>query len=254
MTTARNDRFNRRSDRSSVGSRRPEITATEVLNRILYGAVVVLTFPVRVINWLTQPPGNAILFGLATAYFYGLNLESYWQAVVPDAPSFIPKPFITDGANPLFFFLAAVQPGFWVTSLLAIAIQALETSVLRDISLNAAKAEYDAIKDHEVPEPNPKSVDLAEYKRRRYQSAGMKSIRIRGFIVLLAYGVDIAVAIVNFPLFGVKSFMSLLGNLVWILLSVFGAEAASALFIDALEKGWFRVKVGSGRPVDTSAN
>ncbi len=249
MTTTNN----RRSDRSTVGRKR-DITPGEVLQRILYGAVVVLTFPVRAINWLTQPPGNAILFGLATAYFYGLNLESYWQAVVPDAPSFIPKPFITDGANPLFFFLAAIQPGFWVTSLLAIAVQALETSVLRDISLNAAKAEYDAIKDYEVPEPNPNAVDLAEYKRRRYQSAGMKSIKIRGFIVLLAYGVDIAVAIVNFPLFGVKSAMQLLGNVAWILLSVFGAEAASALFIDALEKGWFRVKVGSGRPVDTSAN
>ena len=43
--------------------------------------VMVLTVPARLINWLTTPPGNAIMIGLGVLYFGSVSAEGYWQAM-----------------------------------------------------------------------------------------------------------------------------------------------------------------------------
>src|SRR4028119_1134095 len=43
--------------------------------------VLILTVPARLINWLTTPPGNAIMIGLGVLYFGSVSAEGYWQAM-----------------------------------------------------------------------------------------------------------------------------------------------------------------------------
>jgi hypothetical protein len=37
--------------------------------------VLILTTPARLINWLTTPPGNAIMIGLGVLYFGSVSAE-----------------------------------------------------------------------------------------------------------------------------------------------------------------------------------
>ena len=244
MTTERTprDRYRSRHHRrpgSSAPShhRDRSIDLSSVVNRILYWATWLMTLPIRVVLWLTQPPGSAILFGLAVFYFVGLSCEGYWQAAVSDAPSFILKPFIQDDAAPLLVFTALLSPTFWVASILSTVIQAIQATVLRDISLAQAQREYEAVRDYTVPDKRPDAVDLVEFKRRQLKQAGTKSLRVKGFVCLLAYAIDFIVSFSNFPLMGTDGIGELLRNLTWIALSIFGAECAIALFLDALDKG-----------------
>lgn len=239
---------NMRDRRSRFAGRRSrdknnDVSLGSVLNRILYWVVLILTFPVRVVQWLTQPPGSAVLFGLGVLYFIGLSCEGYWQAAIASAPSFILKPFIADGANPLSVLTALISPSFWVAATLSTVVQAIQASTLRDIQLAQAQAEYEAISGYSVPEARSDAPELLEFKRRQIKQAGMKALRLRGFVCLLAYGIDTIVSFSNFPLFGLAGVGEVLRNFTWILLSIFGAECAIALFLDALEKGKNAIKV-----------
>jgi hypothetical protein len=242
MTTERTSRYTNRHRRRYPGSAEPsqrnrKVDLGAVVNRILYWVTWLMTLPIRIVMWLTQPPGSAILFGLAVLYFIGLSCEGYWQAAVSDAPSFILKPFIPDGAAPLLVFTALLSPTFWVASILSTVIQAIQATVLRDISLAQAQREYEAVRDYTVPEKRDNAVDLVEFKRRQLKQAGTKSLRVKGFVCLLAYAIDFIVAFNNFPLLGTDGIGELLRNLTWIALSIFGAECAIALFLDSLDKG-----------------
>jgi Flp pilus assembly protein TadB len=243
MSTERmRDRYNSRHRRArpsrpAGGSAGGGVNLGSVASRIFYWLAWLLTLPIRVVMWLTQPPGSAILFGLAVLYFIGLSCEGYLQAARPDAPSFIVKPFIEDGADPLVVFAALLSPVFWVASVLSTVVQAIQATVLRDISLMQAQREYEEVKGYSVPEKRPDAVDLVEFKRRQLKRAGTKSLRVKGFVCLLAYAIDFIIAFTNFPLLGNDGIGELLRNLTWIALSIFGAEFAIALFLDALDKG-----------------
>lgn len=226
-----------RPPRPAGGSAGGGVNLGSVASRIFYWLAWLLTLPIRIVMWLTQPPGSAILFGLAVLYFIGLSCEGYWQAAVPEAPSFIVKPFIEDGAEPLVVFAALLSPTFWVASILSTIIQAIQASTLRDISLAQAQREYESVRDYSVPDKRDNAVDLVEFKRRQLKRAGTKSLRVKGFVCLLAYAIDFIVSFSNFPLFGADGIGELLRNLTWIALSIFGAECAIALFLDALDKG-----------------
>jgi hypothetical protein len=243
MSTERmRDRYNSRHRRTrtrpaSYSAESSGVNLGSVASRIFYWLAWLVTLPIRVVMWLTQPPGSAILFGLAVLYFIGLSCEGYWQAAVSDAPSFIVKPFIEDGADPWSVFTALFSPTFWVASILSTIIQAIQASTLRDISLAQAQREYESVRDYTVPDKRPDAVDLVEFKRRQLKRAGTKSLRVKGFVCLLAYSIDFIVSFSNFPLFGADGIGELLRNLTWIALSIFGAECAIALFLDALDKG-----------------
>jgi hypothetical protein len=53
--------------------------------------VLILTAPARLINWLTTPPGNAIMIGLGVMYFGSVSAEGYWQAMNANNPAFVPS-------------------------------------------------------------------------------------------------------------------------------------------------------------------
>jgi hypothetical protein len=195
--------------------------------------VLILTAPARLINWLTTPPGNAIMIGLGVMYFGSVSAEGYWQAMNANNPAFVPKPFVSDGADLKFIFTALIAPSFWMASVVSLIVQGIQAFVLREIDIAKAQAEYLAVKDYRVPSPEEGQLDLAEYRRRRFKSVGMRTVRTRGALIALTYAIDAGVAFWNYPVMG-QSTGEMIINLVWILASIFGTEAMINLFFNAL--------------------
>lgn len=195
--------------------------------------VLILTTPARLINWLTTPPGNAIMIGLGVLYFGSVSAEGYWQAMNANNPAFVPKPFVNDGADLRFLFTALIAPSFWMAAVVSLIVQGIQAFVLREIDIAKAQAEYQAVKDYRVPEPEEGQLDLAEYRRRRFKSVGMRTVRTRGALIALTYAIDTGVAFWNYPVIG-QSTGEMIINLVWILASIFGTEAMINLFFNAL--------------------
>jgi hypothetical protein len=195
--------------------------------------VLILTAPARLINWLTTPPGNAIMIGLGVLYFGAVSAEGYWQAMNANNPAFVPKPFVNDGADLRFIFTALIAPSFWMASVVSLIVQGVQAFVLREIDIAKAKAEYEAIKDYRVPDPEEGQLDLAEYRRRKFKSIGMRTVRTRGALIALTYAIDTGIALWNYPVIG-QSTGEMVINLVWILASIFGTEAMINLFFNAI--------------------
>ena len=130
---------------------------------LAFGAVV------KAVQFLTQPPGSAIPYGLMALYFLGLNVEGYWQAINGNnVGSFIYKPFISD--NPSFINLwgALGDASFWVAFLVSMSIQAVQAKVIRDVGVEIAKAQHEEVANYQVPDENPKGLKLAEHRRKNF--------------------------------------------------------------------------------------
>jgi hypothetical protein len=84
-----------------------------------------------------------------------------------------------------------------------------------------------------VPDPEEGQLDLAEYRRRRFKSVGMRTVRTRGALIALTYAIDAGIAFWNYPVIG-QSTGEMIINLVWILASIFGTEAMINLFFNAI--------------------
>lgn len=200
------------------------------------GTVVVkiLTAPVRLIIFLTSPPGSAILIGFGVIYFFGVSAEGYWQAMPPhNQPAFIPKPFINDAADFRFVGAALISTAFWMASLVSLIIQGIQAFVLREYEISKAKALYDSVSHYRVPEGEKGQLDIAEYRRRKLKSVGMRTVRTRGALIALTYLIDFAQAFWNYPLTGQSAGMAFV-HLVWVLCAVFGTEAMINLFWNAI--------------------
>ena len=195
--------------------------------------VLILTVPARLINWLTTPPGNAIMIGLGVLYFGLVSAEGYWQAMNVNNPAFVPKPFVTDGADLRYIFSALIAPSFWMASVVSLIVQGIQAFVLREMDIAKAQAEYQAVKDYRVPDPEEGQLDLAEYRRKRLKSVGMRTVRTRGALIALTYAIDAGIAFWNYPIIG-QSTGEMVINLVWILASIFGTEAMINLFFNAI--------------------
>jgi len=208
----------------------PGSDAASGISRVI---VLILTTPARLINWLTTPPGNAIMIGLGVLYFGAVSAEGYWQAMNANNPAFVPKPFVSDAADLKFFFTAVIAPSFWMAAVVSLIVQGIQAFVLREIDIAKAKAEYEAIKDYRVPDPEEGQLDLAEYRRKRLKTVGMRTVRTRGALIALTYAIDAGIALWNYPVMG-QSTGEMVINLVWILASIFGTEAMINLFWNAI--------------------
>jgi len=208
----------------------PGSDAASGISRVI---VLILTTPARLINWLTTPPGNAIMIGLGVLYFGSVSAEGYWQAMNASNPAFVPKPFVSDGADLRYIFTALIAPSFWMAAVVSLIVQGIQAFVLREIDIAKAKAEYEAIKDYRVPDPEEGQLDLAEYRRKRLKAVGMRTVRTRGALIALTYAIDAGIAFWNYPVIG-QSTGEMVINLVWILASIFGTEAMINLFFNAI--------------------
>lgn len=208
-----------------------------VLKNLTNWLVRIITFPIQLFTWLTNPPGSAIALGLAVFYFALVNVEGYWQSIpaIANKIAFMPKPFIDDGGDLRNIFFALADTSFYMAALVSTVIQAVQALILREVSAEAAKANYEAVAQYKVPDSNPNSIDLAELRRKQFKKVGMRAARLKGVTFLVVYGIDICVAMWNFPILGLPSIGQLAINAVWLVLSVIGTELAINMFLDALE-------------------
>lgn len=227
------------TDQKPNNSDRPKASSRSDLKdgfeRLMAVIVIIMTLPIKLFAYLTRPPGSSIILGLGVIYFVGLSIEGYWQSVPGEHLAFLPKPFIDDDASLINLFPALIDPSFWLSGVLAILIQVVQALAIRE-NIEHAKAQYEAVRKYQVPDVDPKAIDLAEHRRQAFKRAGMKTAMSVGFAIVIAYMIDSTIGVYNFPLFGLDGGIGeLLRNLVWVFLSVVGAEIAIALFLNALD-------------------
>jgi hypothetical protein len=208
-----------------------------IANLILNITVWIVTIPVQALNFLTQPPGSSILLGSAVVYFVALSAEGYWQTTGANLPSFVFKPFIEDGASLANIWVALRDLNFWIAGMLSLIIQSVQGTIIRDVNITVARMEAEELSKHREVNVPDNAIEIAHHKADVYRFAGMKAIRRRAIVILLTYAVDICAGYSNFPLFGSNGFGQMAVNLVWITLSVLGAELSMAWFMDAIDQG-----------------
>lgn len=216
----------------------PRINAGAIVRRILYFVVVIATFPIRVIQWLTVPPGSAILFGAGAVYMLMLSIESYAQSGGLPV-GFLPKFGISDGAGLGNLPATLASAIFYVSIAVSLIINSIQAWLLRDVSPDLAKQQFEAVQHHTVPKKNDCAIDIVEVRRKRYISSGTRTDRIKGAVLLFTYAIDIVVSYGNYPLLGLPVGRMLV-NLVYFLFSLFGSEAFINLFRDAIDEARFQ--------------
>lgn len=216
------------------GKRHQPSTGASAARGLTKVVIIMLTVPAKIIEFLTNPPGSAILIGLGVLYFAGVSAEGYWQAMPPEGKAaFIPKPFINDGANLALLLTALTSGAFWLASVVSLLIQGIQAFVLREVEVAKAIAAYNEVAGYRVPDEKEGQLDIAKYRRERVRSAGMRMVRTRGALIAVTYLIDAAQAIWNYPLMGQTSAQTFI-NCVWIVASIFGTEAMINLFWSAI--------------------
>lgn len=171
------------------------------------GIIRLSSIGAQVIKFLTSPPGNLIVFSLATVYFALISVESYWLAVDKMNEAFVPKPFIDDGADPRHLAIAIQSIKFWTSVILSLFVQSVQAFVIREIRIEA----------------------------QQNINASKKSAAIRGVAILATYVIDGRVGLASYPIFGIETArMSV--NLVWLVLDIVGTEVGLNFFDHAYEK------------------
>lgn len=222
------------STSSTRKTRKKDNLLGEVFTNIGKWLALIITFPVRVLWWLTSPAGSCISLGILTVYFVMVNVEGYFQSM-SDSAAFLPKPFVESG-DLLNLLFALTNPTFWIAVVVSIAVQGVQSWVMRDIDISKAQAEYESVKGYRVPDEDPDAIDIAEYRRKRLKSAGMKAVRSFGLAIAITYFCDIATALYNFPLMGTDGVGEFVKHLVWCFISIFGAELAANAFMRSLSE------------------
>lgn len=171
------------------------------------GIIRLFSIGAQAIKYLTSPPGNLIIFSLATVYFALISVESYWLAVDKMNQAFVPKPFINDGADPKHLGLAVGSITFWTSVMLSLFVQSIQAFAIR-----------------EVRKEIQQNID-----------ASSKSAALRGAAIIATYVIDGRIGLASYPVFGIET-TRILVNLVWLILDVMGTEIGLNFFDHAYEK------------------
>ena len=81
---------------------------------------------------------------------------------------------------------------FWAAVVVSLAVQWIESQAIRGKDPDKAKADYDSIKHHTVPEKNKNAIDLVEARRKEYKRSGMSERSVLGLFILLVFVMDFA--------------------------------------------------------------
>lgn len=207
----------------------------KIISAIVFCLLWIVTLFPRFVHWLTSVPGNTILFGAATVYFYLVSIEGYWQSSDNTLPSFLFKPFIDDGANLNNLYAALLTNSFWIAAILSLSINAIQAKVLRDVNIARAREEAEEAAKNRMVNTLDDAIDYAHYKAEIYHSAGMKAIRAKGAVIILTYLIDFSSAFRNYPVNPLNGVWQCFVNLCWVMISVFAAELVTTFFLEAIE-------------------
>lgn len=234
-----------RSPQSSQQNRSPQIDRRipakrnaglgAILKRVLGLIVEIVSIPMHIYVWLVSPQGSQLVFFLLGFLMFGLSIESYYRAAGGDV-NFIVKPFIDDDASFSNLIPALSTGAFWIAAIVSLAVQTVQSWLTRDVEPDEAQADYEAVKHHTLPNHNPQGIDIVEGRRQRYKTAGTKTEVQKALLLLLVYlAIDIPANYKQYPFLAVST-DSVLPNLVYFLLALFGTEVCINLWRDARRK------------------
>lgn len=138
-------------------------------------------------------PGTKILAALMFIIGVILSADSFYQTF-GNPPLF---PFFEESWIGWEWLTVWVTPMFWLSILVSLGVQLLESFTLRGKSPDEAKQEYEQVKHHTLPKKNANVIDLVEHRRRIYKRSGMTSPKLLGLLILAVFLSDIASAFIS---------------------------------------------------------
>lgn len=138
-------------------------------------------------------PGTRILAALMFIAGVILSSDSFYQTFGNIALF----PFFEETWIGWGWLTVWVQPIFWISILVSLAVQLLESFTLRGKNPDEAKEEYEEIKHHTLPKQNANVIDLVEHRRQVYKRSGMNTPKLLGLLILAVFLSDIASAFIS---------------------------------------------------------
>lgn len=175
------------------GTKKRQSDFYDIIGRIIDMGIKILGIPIyaasRILESFVRHDGTGIKILGGTLFIGGviLSADGFFQAF-GGQPLF---PFFENSWIGNGWFLVWSKINFWAAITCSLAVSWIESHALRGKKPAKAKQDYDAIKNHQVPEKNPNSIDLVEARRRDYKRAGMGERSIFGIFVLMTVLLDI---------------------------------------------------------------
>jgi energy-coupling factor transporter transmembrane protein EcfT len=150
---------------------------------------LVIYIPARILDNFVDHNKAGIKVLAAALFMIGIAMssDSFFQAF-GGKPLF---PFWEDSWIGIGWLWVWTKANFWAAVVVALGVMWIESKAIRGKNLGKAKRDYESIKHHEVPEKNPKAIDLVEARRLDYKRAGMGERSILGAFILAVVITDI---------------------------------------------------------------
>ncbi|HEY9709394.1 MAG TPA: hypothetical protein V6D48_14415 [Oculatellaceae cyanobacterium] len=180
-------------DNAAEGTPKKNSDFYEIVGRIIDTCVkvvgLIIYAPARILDNFVDHNKAGVKVLAAALFMLGIAMsaDSFFQAF---------------GGKPLFPFWERTWVGigwlwvwtkinFWSAVVVALAVMWIESKAIRGKKPDQAKADYDSIKHHTVPDKNKSAIDLVEARRLDYKRAGMGERSILGLFILVVVVADI---------------------------------------------------------------
>lgn len=194
---------------------------------------VIAYVPARILdNFVDQnKPGIRILAGGLFMAGIAMSSDSFFQAF-GGKPLF---PFWEDSWIGIGWFWIWTKVNFWAAVVVALAVMWIESQAIRGKKPDQAKADYEAVKHHTVPEESKGKIDLVNARRQDYKRAGMGERSILGLFILIVFVADVVATFSSRPIWGQPP-LALTMILLYNLVSIVAGESGYVMWCQANRK------------------
>lgn len=181
------------NDTTAQGTPKERSDFYDIIGRIIDMGVkvvgLIIYAPARILDNFVDHKKAGVKVLAAALFMLGIAMsaDSFFQAF-GGKPLF---PFWEDTWIGIGWLWIWTKVNFWAAVIVALAVMWIESKAIRGKKPEQAKADYDSIKHHTVPEKNKGAIDLVEARRLDYKRAGMGERSILGAFILVVVMADI---------------------------------------------------------------
>lgn len=160
-----------------------------IIDRLVKVVGLIIYVPARILDNFVDHNKAGIKVLAAGLFMAGIAMssDSFFQAFGGKALF----PFWEDTWIGIGWLWVWLKVNFWAAVIVALAVMWIESKAVRGKKPDKAKADYEAIKHHKVPEKDKGAIDLVEARRLDYKRAGMGERSILGAFILVVVIADI---------------------------------------------------------------
>lgn len=180
-------------DPTTQGTPKERSDFYDIIGRIIDMGVkvvgLIIYAPARILDNFVDHKKAGVKVLAAALFMLGIAMsaDSFFQAF-GGKPLF---PFWEDTWIGIGWLWIWTKINFWAAVVVALAVMWIESKAIRGKKPDQAKADYDNVKHHTVPEKNKSAIDLVEARRLDYKRAGMGERSILGAFILTVVAADI---------------------------------------------------------------